>query len=164
MYIIVVQNHNRVVSGCKAGLIEYAYAPAGRSPKLFASEQEATEWWSKHAPTLPEVGSGGIRVESVPPRVTDHELTKITTHMRDDPGHQFDRIQDGYADGVPRAVFFGPDDEPIGVPVKDVSPVLLLVGRLAADLRDARAVIERLEHACPDCGEDARGADHEGMA
>jgi endogenous inhibitor of DNA gyrase (YacG/DUF329 family) len=26
-----------------------------------------------------------------------------------------------------------------------------------------RTLIDRLEHACPDCGEDARNANHEGM-
>jgi hypothetical protein len=62
-HVIVVQNHNRIVSGFEKGLITYAYEPAGRVPKLFETPEEAAAWWSEHAPTLPPVGKGGIRVE-----------------------------------------------------------------------------------------------------
>lgn len=72
-------------------------------------------------------------------RVSPEELTAILATEREDTGHRFHRIQDGYSDGIPRAVLIGPDDEPIGVPVNPmVGKLLAIIGRLAADLRDAR--------------------------
>jgi hypothetical protein len=61
MHVIVVQNHNRIVSGFEKGLITYAHGD--RKPKLFETTEEAASWWSEHSPTLPPIGEGGIRTE-----------------------------------------------------------------------------------------------------
>ena len=77
-------------------------------------------------------------------RVSSAELEAILADVEEDiEGYEFHRIQDGYGDGVPRAVFVHANEEPIGIPVRKGVPMMLsLVARLAADLRDARAQTE----------------------
>ena len=78
-------------------------------------------------------------------RVTDYELAAIVRDVEADGGFVFHRIQDGYRDQISRAVFIGPDDEPCGVPIPRASgPLMLLVGRLAADSKDARDILRRI--------------------
>ena len=85
-------------------------------------------------------------------RVTDQELGAILRDVEADSspaseagGYTFHRIQNGYPDGVPRAVFVHADEDPCGVPMPPASaPLLLLVGRLAADLQQTRDILRRI--------------------
>ena len=89
-------------------------------------------------------------------RVTDTEIAALVRDLSGcdtsvAEGYTFHRIQEGYADGIPRAVFVHPHEEPVGSPLgKYPAPILSLIVRLATDLRDAR-------------GRDARGSGDEGM-
>jgi hypothetical protein len=76
-------------------------------------------------------------------RVTDEELSAILRGVEaDGNGYCFHRIQEGYPDNVPRAVFVHPDEEPVGVPIPEaIEPIMSLVQRLAMDLRVARDVL-----------------------
>lgn len=76
-------------------------------------------------------------------RVTDEELSAILRGVEaDGNGYCFHRIQEGYPDNVPRAVFVHPDEEPVGVPIPEaIEPIMSLVQRLAMDLRAARDVL-----------------------
>lgn len=77
-------------------------------------------------------------------RVTDTEIAALLRDLRGcdtsiAEGYTFHRIQEGYADDMPRAVFVHPDEEPVGSPLgKYPAPLLSLIVRLAADLQDAR--------------------------
>jgi hypothetical protein len=72
-------------------------------------------------------------------RVSPEELTAILVTEREDTGYRFHRVQDGYSDGIPRAVFVHADEDPVGIPlIGMLGSLMLLVGRLAADLRDVR--------------------------
>lgn len=78
-------------------------------------------------------------------RATDTELAAILRDLRERDtsaaeGYTFHRIQEGYGDGIPRAVFVHQHEEPVGSPLgKYPAALLSLLGRLAADLQAARA-------------------------
>lgn len=78
-------------------------------------------------------------------RVTDTELAALVRDLRERDtsvadGYTFHRIQEGYPDDIPRAVFVHQDEEPVGTPLGKYHAALLsLLGRLATDLQDARS-------------------------
>lgn len=53
-------------------------------------------------------------------------------------GYTFHRIQEGYSDGIPRAVFVHAHEEPVGSPLGHwPEPLLSLLARLTAALKAA---------------------------
>lgn len=100
-------------------------------------------------------------------RVTDEELGRVAAAdvamVAPDGRWQFHRIQHGYADGFPRAVFIAPDDEPVGIALpRSTALVMALAQKLAAEVATHRARLRtidvELDHAgAPTGPEDGSG-------
>lgn len=72
-------------------------------------------------------------------RVTPEELAAVlrseVSKVAPDATWIFHRVQDGYRDGIPRAVFIMPDDEPCGIPlIRNVAVIMDLSIRLAREV------------------------------
>lgn len=92
--------------------------------------------------------------------VTDTELESLARDLRADDaqGYTFHRLQDGYADGILRAVFVHQHEEPIGSPLgRHPVALLSLLGRLAADLKAERETRGALDTAIAEAGIEAHG-------
>ena len=78
------------------------------------------------------------------PRVTDEELGRVAAAdvTAPDGRWEFHRIQLGYTDGIPRAVFVEPDDEPVGIPlIWNAAVIMKLAQKLAAEVRAQRSTV-----------------------
>ncbi|MEK9724865.1 MAG: hypothetical protein VW405_15465 [Rhodospirillaceae bacterium] len=77
-------------------------------------------------------------------RVTDEELGRVAAAdvTAPDGRWEFHRIQLGYTDGIPRAVFVEPDDEPVGIPlIWNAAVIMKLAQKLAAEVRAQRSTV-----------------------
>lgn len=79
-------------------------------------------------------------------KVPDWELDAIVRDVRvEDQWFEFYQIQDGYADGIPWAVFITEGGNPMNIPmIITTRPMMDAIGRLAADLCAERALLRRI--------------------
>ncbi len=93
-------------------------------------------------------------------RVTPEELEAVlradVSKVAPDATWIFHRVQDGYRDGIPRAVFIMPDDEPCGIPlIRNVAVIMDLAARLGREVERLTAEVTRAKADLLDIAERA---------
>ena len=91
-------------------------------------------------------------------RATDAELAAvIASDVSTEERWTFDRIQDGYADGIPRAVFADSEGEPIGIPlIRSAGIMMALSVRVCRELTALREQHRAADEALTRCGIEAK--------